>query len=164
LILSNWPFSMITAVPQSPLRVHIAPLLADHRAEPIGDVAVTPADHALIDQRRARRAVAHPGHQLTQARPRRGEGVPRVPKIMEVHVGRDPCLLPGLDPVVSDVAATEPTAPRAEEDVTVTTGPCKSFEVPLHVRQEFGRECHRSDTGIRLRSLVKESSRLHFRL
>jgi hypothetical protein len=48
--------------------------------------------------------------------------------------------------------------------VTVTTGPCKSFEVPLHVRQELGRECHRSDTGIRLLSLVEESSRVHFRL
>ncbi len=44
LILLNWPFAVIAAVPQGPLRVHITPRLADHRAEPIGDLTITAAD------------------------------------------------------------------------------------------------------------------------
>src|SRR5690606_13162364 len=91
-----------------PLAGGPSPSVADHGPEPVGDGPVPVAGHVLVDQRGPRAAVPHPRHQLPRAGPGRGsQGVARVPQIVEVQFGRDARGLPGLDPVVPEVAASQ---------------------------------------------------------
>ena len=112
---------------------------ADHGPKSVRDSSVPVAGHVLVDQRGPRAAVPHPRHQLPRTGPgRRGQRVARVPEIVEVQLGRDARSLPGLDPVVAEVAAPQLPALRPDEDVPVTAGSGEVLQVVRDRVEQFG--------------------------
>ena len=119
--------------------------LANHGSEPISDGPVAVAGHVLRDQRGARAAVAHAGHQLTGAGAGgRGQGVSRVAEIVEMQLCRDARRVPGRDPVVPEVAQPELAAPWADEDVSVAAGRGELFQVACDVVEQLPQTARRA--------------------